>query len=106
MISGHSQSVPKRPVGPCCSFEPMGTTTVLERVRRASISGQVDRCSNMPVFSVGASLARDLFRYRRVQGAVIVTEGEGARPPPQPRIPCARLRCPHSGPTKTMGVEV
>jgi hypothetical protein len=33
MISGHSQSVPRRPVGPCCSFEPMGITTVFERLR-------------------------------------------------------------------------
>ena len=51
MISGHSQSVPSRPVGPCCSFEPMGTTTVLDSAppsfRRASISGQEDRWISM-----------------------------------------------------------
>ncbi len=33
MISGHSQSVPSSPVGPCCSLEPIGTTTVVERFR-------------------------------------------------------------------------
>ena len=33
MISGHSQSVPRRPVGPCCSLEPMGTTTAVECLR-------------------------------------------------------------------------
>ena len=51
MISGHSQSVPSRPVGPCCSFEPIGTTTVLdsdpEEAMRASISGQDDRWISM-----------------------------------------------------------
>ncbi len=47
MISGHIQSVPSRPVGPCCSFEPIGTTTVVERCRKASISGQVDIWSSM-----------------------------------------------------------
>ena len=31
MISGQSQSVPSRPVGPCCSLEPIGMTTVCER---------------------------------------------------------------------------
>src|SRR5690606_5611972 len=51
MISGHSQSVPSRPVGPCCSFEPIGTITVLDSrapdFRRASISGQDDRWISM-----------------------------------------------------------
>ncbi|MNE20116.1 hypothetical protein D3C80_1132220 [compost metagenome] len=51
MISGQSQSVPSRPVGPCCSFEPIGTMTVLDRAapdfRRASISGQDDRWISM-----------------------------------------------------------
>ena len=44
-------SVPRRPVGPCCSFEPIGTMTVLDRglsdFRRASISGQDDRWISM-----------------------------------------------------------
>ena len=43
MISGHIQSVPSRPVGPCCSLEPIGMTMVLVDFRRASISGQEDR---------------------------------------------------------------
>src|SRR5260221_14649766 len=47
MISGQSQSVPSRPVGPCCSLEPMGITTVFERFSWSSISCQVDRCSSM-----------------------------------------------------------
>ena len=47
MISGHSQSVPRSPIGPCCSFEPIGTITVRDRVSRVSISGQVDMCSSM-----------------------------------------------------------
>src|ERR1700733_12345733 len=47
MISGHSQSVPSSPVGPCCSLEPIGMTIVLERSSQASISAQVDRCSSM-----------------------------------------------------------
>src|SRR5579859_950488 len=47
MISGQSQSVPRRPVGPCCSLEPIGTTTAVERVRNVSISGQVERWRSM-----------------------------------------------------------
>jgi hypothetical protein len=47
MISGHSQSVPSSPVGPCCSLEPIGTTIAVETFSRASISGQVERCSSM-----------------------------------------------------------
>jgi hypothetical protein len=47
MISGHSQSVPSRPVGPCCSLEPIGTTTVLLVFRKVSISDQVERASSI-----------------------------------------------------------
>ena len=47
MISGHIQSVPRRPVGPCCSLEPIGTTIVFVVFRRASISGQDDRWISM-----------------------------------------------------------
>src|SRR5450631_3887001 len=52
MISGQSQSVPRSPVGPCCSFEPMGMTTVVQRRSHSSISGQVDRARIM-AFSRG-----------------------------------------------------
>ena len=31
MISGHSASVPSRPLGPCCSVEPIGIRMALER---------------------------------------------------------------------------
>ena len=55
MISGHSQSVPRSPVGPCCSLEPMGTITVLDSgppsFSRVSISGQEDRWISMKAVS-------------------------------------------------------
>ena len=53
MISGHIQSVPSRPVGPCCSLEPIGTTTVFVVFSRASISGQDDRWISMGVLRMG-----------------------------------------------------
>ena len=60
MISGHSQSVPNRPVGPCCSLEPIGTTTVFDRGRPdaiwASISGQDDRWISMGELLYAAGL--------------------------------------------------
>ena len=47
IASGQMASVPRRPVGPCCSVEPTGTTIVREpRASRASISGQVERVSS------------------------------------------------------------
>ena len=33
MISGHSASVPSRPLGPCCSVEPMGIRMALDLAR-------------------------------------------------------------------------
>ena len=33
MISGHSASVPRSPLGPCCSVEPMGIRIALELAR-------------------------------------------------------------------------
>ena len=47
MICGHSQSVPRSPVGPCCSLEPMGMTIVRDLASRASISGQVEKARSM-----------------------------------------------------------
>src|SRR5882672_10515372 len=55
MISGQSQSVPSRPVGPCCSLEPIGMTTVLQRRSHTSISGQVDKARIMEYLSLVGS---------------------------------------------------
>ena len=53
MISGHSQSVPSRPVGPCCSLEPIGMTTVVragEKGLDLGPGGQVQQACAMCAF--------------------------------------------------------
>ncbi len=60
MISGHSQSVPSSPVGPCCPLEPIGTTIVRLRGRNDSISAQVDMAVAWESSSGGYRLAGSL----------------------------------------------
>src|SRR3569832_2129461 len=45
IISGQSTSVPSRPLGPCCSVEPMGMRMAFEVSRDFPISGQEERWS-------------------------------------------------------------
>jgi len=46
-------SVPIRPLGPCCSVEPIGTMMPVLFSRYASTSGQVASCSCIPVPFLG-----------------------------------------------------
>src|SRR5580700_2245909 len=82
MISGHSQSVPSRPVGPCCSLEPIGMTMVLERLRKSSISAQVDRCNSIGGSELGG-LAEAEAVDRRHLGGVERAGGFGVQALPQ-----------------------